>query len=118
MTPENFVSWISGYFDLSETISHRDVKFKSAMEKLSPIDFAYYMSGYYECTDEKLSRADEIIKDHLALVFNKVTPDRTKDNVKKQIDEAISKYKPNVNQQYNPTIFPYFNPLQPTIITC
>ena len=41
-------------------------------------EFAYWLMGYFEISDAK--KLDEtqvqIIKDHLDLVFNKVTPDR------------------------------------------
>jgi hypothetical protein len=41
-------------------------------------EFAYWLTGFFEISDAK--KLDEtqvqIIKDHLDLVFNKVTPDR------------------------------------------
>lgn len=42
-------------------------------------DFCYWLHGLFELTEtNSLSKTQtQIIKDHLALVFNKVTPDRT-----------------------------------------
>lgn len=41
-------------------------------------NFTYWLQGFFEISDS--SKLDEkqvqIIKDHLALVFNKITPDR------------------------------------------
>jgi hypothetical protein len=41
--------------------------------------FTYWLQGYFELTEDKdLSEKQvEIIKDHLALVFDKQTPDRS-----------------------------------------
>lgn len=41
-------------------------------------NFAYWLNGYVEITNPKQPTEDEwlIIKDHLKLVFNKVTPYR------------------------------------------
>lgn len=40
--------------------------------------FTYWLQGFFEISDAKELKAKEvkIIKDHLNLVFNKVTPDR------------------------------------------
>jgi hypothetical protein len=45
---------------------------------MSPSDFAYWLTGYFEISDSNnLSPQQvQIIRDHLALVFEKVTPDR------------------------------------------
>lgn len=44
-------------------------------------DFTYWLQGFFEISNEKTlnTKQVQIIKDHLALVFNKVTPDRTED---------------------------------------
>lgn len=44
---------------------------------MSPENFCYFLQGYLETSNpEFISAAQtQIIKDHLALVFNKVTPD-------------------------------------------
>lgn len=47
MTPENFVYWLQGWFELNKTIDHRE-----------------------GATPETL----KVIENHLALVLNKVTP--------------------------------------------
>jgi len=41
-------------------------------------EFCYWLQGYFELTDSKEldSTQVDIIKDHLKLVFNKVTPNR------------------------------------------
>lgn len=46
---------------------------------MSPENFCYFLQGYLETSNpEFISAAQtQIIKDHLALVFNKVTPDRS-----------------------------------------
>lgn len=49
MTPENFCYWLQGWFELNQTIDHRN-----------------------GATPETL----QVMQDHLALVFNKVTPER------------------------------------------
>lgn len=45
---------------------------------MTPKNFTYWIQGFFEISDAK--KLDEtqvqIIKDHLDLVFNKVTPDR------------------------------------------
>jgi hypothetical protein len=48
-------------------------------------NFAYWLQGYFELLgkDEPLTKEQtQIIKDHLALVFDKVTPDRKVEPVK------------------------------------
>jgi len=49
--------------------------------------FTYWLQGYFEISDSKMlsSRQTQIIKDHLDLVFNKVTPDR-KENDSSALD--------------------------------
>jgi len=45
---------------------------------MSPESFTYWLNGYFEISDSNnLSPQQvQIIRDHLALVFEKVTPDR------------------------------------------
>lgn len=45
---------------------------------MSPENFAYWLQGFFEIagTDELTADQVKIVKDHLALVFEKVTPDR------------------------------------------
>ena len=51
-------------------------------EKMDTTSFCYWLQGYFELSESKMlsSRQVQIIKDHLALVFNKVTPDRKENN--------------------------------------
>lgn len=46
---------------------------------MSPEQYTYWLKGYFEISDSNnLSpRKVQIIRDHLDLVFNKVTPDRS-----------------------------------------
>ena len=81
MTAEQFVSWISGYLELSQTLSDREVIIKSALSKLSALEFCYYLSGSFECGGYELTKAELVMKDHLSLVFMKVTPQRNFDTI-------------------------------------
>ena len=51
---------------------------------MTPENFTYWLQGFFEISDAK--KLDEtqvqIIKDHLDLVFNKVTPDRSESTIK------------------------------------
>jgi len=44
--------------------------------------FTYWIHGFFEISESKqlTEKQTQIIKDHLALVFNKVTPDRTENS--------------------------------------
>lgn len=48
-------------------------------EKMTPEQFCYWLQGYFEMSEtEKLDKKHvKILKDHLALVFKKVTPNYT-----------------------------------------
>jgi hypothetical protein len=50
---------------------------------MSPEQFTYWLRGFFEISDtNNLSEKQvQIIRDHLNLVFNKVTPDRKDDNM-------------------------------------
>jgi len=52
---------------------------------MTPQDFTYWLQGFMEISDPKSldEKQTQIIKDHLALVFKKETPDErwTKENV-------------------------------------
>lgn len=52
--------------------------FKQTGPNFSFRDFAYWLQGYFELTDDKELDENQvnIIKDHLGLLFNKVTIDR------------------------------------------
>lgn len=46
---------------------------------MTPENFCYWLQGYLEISDSKDldSNQLDIVKDHLKLVFNKITPNRT-----------------------------------------
>ena len=67
ITPENFVYWLQGWFELNDTVDHRE-----------------------GATPETL----QVIRDHLDLVFDKKTPDRS-------IEEEINK------RVFQPITMPY-----------
>jgi hypothetical protein len=62
---------------------------------MSPENFIYWLQGFYELTPEdKLTPQMRIIKEHLALVFNKVTPDIVPEKLKKEtFDGLLEKIK-------------------------
>ena len=51
-------------------------------------NFAYWLKGYFEISDSKKldEKQVQIIKDHLELVFNKVTPNRNEEVDLNKID--------------------------------
>ena len=62
MTPENFVYWLQGWFELNKTIDHR--------------------AG---ATPETL----QVIEDHLKLVFDKKTPDRSIEEIQEETNKRV-----------------------------
>jgi hypothetical protein len=50
---------------------------------MTPENFTYWLQGYFEISGEKTldAREVQIIKDHLDLVFKKVTPDAPKEDL-------------------------------------
>ena len=63
----------------SRRTSSRRISDDSYFSCMNSVEFAYWLQGYFELrdNDEPLTAKQvQIIKDHLALVFNKVTPDR------------------------------------------
>ncbi len=57
-------------------------------------DFTYWLQGFFEMTPKNELSEEQVkmIREHLALVFNKVTPN--------QID--FTKYQPSTDPMYNP----------------
>lgn len=55
--------------------------------------FTYWLQGFFEVSgDKKLNEKQvTIIKDHLALVFDKVTPDRESKRVKINMNSILEK---------------------------
>lgn len=74
---------------------------------MTPENFAYWLKGFIEISETKTlnEKQTQIIKDHLDLVFNKVTPtydtisetQENKENVKEDniVIEKVSKRKKN-----------------------
>lgn len=89
MTPENFTYWLQGFFELKE--EGEGITLKQAL----------------------------IIQDHLALVFDKVTPDRTEEDILRPEDnDEISRiFKDWIenNKKTKPLEWPYVDPISPTI---
>jgi D-aminopeptidase len=61
---------------------------------MTPEQFCYWLQGLMECRNEGdflTARETAAIKDHLALVFTKVTPDRSEDVelTPEQIEEGL-----------------------------
>lgn len=77
---------------------------------MTPNDFCYWLKGYFELsgttqlTDTQLT----IIKDHLNLVFTKVTPNRTREQ---ELTDKLNEYR---SSKPLPSIFP----IDSTQITC
>jgi len=62
---------------------------------MTPENFFYWLQGFFELsgTTETLTKTQVlIIKDHMALVANKVTPERTDPEVNDQ-DKTVSAFK-------------------------
>lgn len=77
MTPENFKSWLQGYFELTQDpLTAKRVNIQSNINGIeNALNFCYYLQGYYELSGGPLSGWDVIVKDHLKLVFEKITPE-------------------------------------------
>lgn len=91
---------------------------------MTPQDFCYWLKGYVELSETNSLTDNQVlvIKDHLDLVFKKVTPDRTEkttvvddssvDNFLKRVTDLKQPYSPNIwPQPYNP--YPLIQPVQP-----
>lgn len=61
---------------------------------MTPENFTYWLKGFFEISDAKKldEKQIDIIKDHLNLVFNKVTPVRN--NIKK---DKLVDYRPYID---------------------
>ena len=100
MTAKQFVSWISGYLELSQTLSDREVIIKSALSRLSALDFCYYLSGRFECGGYELTKAELVMQDHLSLVFAKVTPNRSIEDAIKNIKKPFYNFNEEMIKHY------------------
>lgn len=81
MKPEHLIAWLSGYFDLLSVDVKLDriqyeIRKKIRESNLVPIDFCYWLQGYYELGGEVLENKEwhTIVQDHISLVFKKETP--------------------------------------------
>lgn len=66
---------------------------------MSSLEFCYWLQGYFEIRREEVGLSDkqiEIIKDHLQLIFNKVTPNRN-----------VPNYYPSIGSVITPTSLQY-----------
>ena len=100
-------------------------------------EFCYWLQGFFELSEGKklTPKQVKIIKDHLALVFTKITPDRTLtvksepslEDIMKLILEGrkLSEQSPGIVQPINPWPAPYpgvipgISPMMPPyIVTC
>lgn len=115
MTPEQFYNWLNGYLQITndkDLLPYQKI-IKESMQDLSNLDFAYWLNGYFELTESALSKWDLIVKDHLKLVFNKVTPNYVspEELVKKMIEDYKEKDKHTKTNPFdfinNPREFPY-----------
>lgn len=63
--------------------------------------FTYWLQGFFEISDSKTlgEKEVQIIKDHLKLVFNKQTPDYSK-----EINPLPNKFKFQTTQPYTPNL--------------
>ena len=88
---------------------------------MTPENFAYWLQGYFELIDDGLPLTNtqvEIIKDHLALVFTKVTPDRTnnveddiKDEGKIDLEFPLDEWKKLIKELEEKNKNPWINPI-------
>jgi hypothetical protein len=73
---------------------------------MSPENFAYFLQGYFEISGATyLSEAQtQVVKDHLDLVFNKVTPNRTTATLLDKLDQPKNPIevcsKPKFDEMY------------------
>ena len=76
-------------------------------------EFAYWLQGYFEISGAKEldERQVEVVKDHLALVFTKVTPDPGKHT------NPLGPSLPIIHPMTNPNILPP-QPFGPIEVTC
>lgn len=115
MTPEQFYNWLNGYLQITndkDLLPYQKI-IKESMQDLSNLDFCYWLNGYYELTESTSSKWDLIVKDHLKLVFNKLTPNYVspEESVKKMIEDYKEKDKHTKTNPFdfinNPRGYPY-----------
>jgi len=79
---------------------------------LDPLSFCYWLQGHFELNDT--NSLDEVqvqmIRDHLQLVFNKVTPNRTEAKISSS--EDIKKLEKTIHDEMNKAVMINVNPLE------
>jgi hypothetical protein len=74
MTPENFKMWLTGYFELAGPQTEIQTRIYNKLPKTEPLTLCYYIQGYFELSDKTMDKWDIEVKNHLKLVFTKLTP--------------------------------------------
>jgi hypothetical protein len=74
MTPENFKMWLTGYFELAGPQSEIQTRIYNKLPKTEPLTLCYYIQGYFELSERTLDKWDIEVRNHLKLVFTKLTP--------------------------------------------
>ena len=109
MTSQNFRNWLLGYFELnSDTLTESQEKIKqmAKSDELDEIALCYFIRGYFELKSTELTKWENIVNDHIDLVLNKITPDRTlrPEPKLKELFEFTkinpSKQIPNISEQH------------------
>jgi len=79
---------------------------------MTPEQFCYWLNGYFEVSyiNDLTSDQVQIIKDHLATVFNKVTPNRKQDNT-----WVPPNPYPQIDPYINPLVAPYDKYREPPV---
>ena len=79
--------------------------------------FAIWLQGFFELSEEKKLSEKQviIIKDHLALVFEKITPDRDSKRVKINMNTILEKKQEPEGLSVKPDIHKGFGGKRPQI---
>lgn len=83
---------------------------------MESINFAYWLQGFFEISnDKKLNEKQvQIIKDHLALVFDKQTPDRNIDINDVNYIKKVAEDSLNITPQRKQELM--FSPINPSTV--
>jgi hypothetical protein len=97
MSPDNFVSWLKGYFDLVKFVNtdlgelpalHKTIQNK-LNSNIAPLEFCYWLQGFYELNTTALGPWHNVVGEHLNLVFNKVTTKTVELSIPEMIRQSI-----------------------------
>lgn len=74
-------------------------------------NFAYWLQGFFELadTDDLTKEQVQMIKDHLAIVFMKITPDQKQKKFKKKGKKVLSELADALPTIKSPSVFPGSN---------